>query len=90
MQTAPEGYYKIIVETYELETHNNVRVRPIAGQVFGTDLNVRCDNSIQDVTRYPLGTRFKLTAKLSTMAGGGEFLHSPHQWPVVPIVDREG
>ncbi len=70
-----------------MPNQNNVRVRPIAGQMFGTDLNVRCDKSIRNTTTYPLGSKFNVRVKLSVMAGEGEFLHSPHQWPVTPFAD---
>ena len=83
----PTGYHKIVVETYAIPNQERVSVRPIFGQVFGSELNVRCDASIRDTLLYPIGTRFNVRAKLSRMAGGELFLHSPHQWAVTLNTD---
>ncbi len=76
----PKGYHWIVAESCAVPNQKAVKIRPIAGQRFGTDLNIRCDASLRDTTRYPLGSRFNVRVKLSTMAGGEDFLHSPHQW----------
>jgi hypothetical protein len=52
-------------------------VRPAAD--YDQSLQVRCPREM--VRNYPLGTRFKIRAKLTDKEGGGEFLSAPHQWP---------
>jgi hypothetical protein len=87
MNVRPGGYHWIVAESYAVPNQIAVKIRPIAGQVFDTDLNVRCDASLRETTRYPLGSRFNVKVKLSSMAGGEEFLHSPHQWPTSVNLD---
>lgn len=84
----PKGYHRVVCETYAIPNQNRICVRPILGQVFGPELNVRCDASIRDTMLYPLGSRFNVRVKLSQMAGGELFLHSPHQWAVTPNTDE--
>ena len=83
----PTGYHWIVAESHSVPNQKAVKIRPIFGQVFQTDLNVRCDASLRNTARYPLGTRFNVKVKLSSMAGGEEFLHSPHQWPTSVNLD---
>ncbi len=76
----PLGYQWIVAESYQVTNQKAVKIRPIAGQVFACDLNMRCNEAFRNTILYPLGTRFNVKVKLSYMAGGEEFLHSPWQW----------
>ena len=77
-----EQYQTVIVESYRpLLTsglHGDVHIRPVAGQGFATTLHVRCSKALS--RDYDVGTKFRITAKLTDREGGGEFLHSHHSW----------
>jgi hypothetical protein len=60
--------------------HGSVHIRPCPDQGFDTRLMVRCSRELVDTSRYPLGTRFRIRAKLTDREGGGEFLSSWHGW----------
>jgi hypothetical protein len=78
-----EPYKTVIVESYlPAETsglHGVVHIRPIPGQGLPTDIHVRCPKALS--RNHPVGTRFRITAKLTDREGGKPFLHSHHNWP---------
>jgi hypothetical protein len=37
----------------------------------------------------PVGSKFKVRAKLTDREGHGPFLHAPYDWPYVVVSDRE-
>ncbi|MDX7952210.1 hypothetical protein P7D22_13600 [Lichenihabitans sp. Uapishka_5] len=72
----------VIVETYRESgsgLHGSIHVRPVAGQDFPTSLRVRCPKKFAEA--YPLGTRFRIDAKLTDREGGQPFLSTYHGWP---------
>jgi len=77
-----EPYYTIIVETVRIRgsgLHGDIHVRPVAGERFPQSLHVRSPKEMR--RDYPLGTRFRIYAKLTDREGGGQFLHTHHSWP---------
>ena len=76
-------YKYIIVESYIPKKtsgmHGLVHIRPIAGQGFSTKLHVECSKELSN--NYPVGTRFKIKAKLTDRLGKTEFLYSYFNWP---------
>jgi hypothetical protein len=77
-----EQYQQVIIETYyEMKSGKSSRVhaRPIAGQPFPTTLDVECSRSMR--ANHPVGTKFRVWAKLTDLNGGGEFLYTHWQWP---------
>jgi hypothetical protein len=80
-----ERYFDVIVESYEPHStaglHGPVHIRPIEGQPFPTHLRVECSKDLVDTAKYPVGTRFKIRAKLTDRLGSGEFLYSYFGWP---------
>jgi len=73
-----EPYYTIIVETYYASgsgLHGNIHVRPVEGQGFSQSLHVRSPKEMR--RNYPVGTRFRIYAKLTDKEGGAPFLHGP-------------
>jgi hypothetical protein len=77
-----EDYEWVDVESY-VETltsglHGKVHIRPLPGQRFSPELRVECSKRL--VRDYPLGTRFRILAKLTDREGGGEFLYSSWRW----------
>nr|WP_307189407.1 hypothetical protein [Massilia timonae] len=58
------------------------RIRPVSGQAFATDMRVQCSRSLLDTARYPIGTRFLLSVRISDRQGGEPFLYAWHGDPV--------
>lgn len=58
--------------------HGLVHIRPVAGQGLSTELFVECSKGLSQ--NYPVGTRFRIRAKLTDKEGGGEFLYSYFGW----------
>ncbi len=87
-----EPYLDVIVESYAPAStsgmHGKVHIRPVAGQPFDTSLAVECAKSL--TTDYPVGTRFRLRAKLTDREGGGQFLYSSWRWRVEVISKPKG
>lgn len=44
------------------------------------DLHVECSKGLSDTKRHPLGTVFRIKAKLTDREGGREFLYSYWGW----------
>ena len=81
-----EPYIRIVVETY-IESgsglHGIIHVRPIAGQQVPQSLRVRFPKALRHA--HPIGTRFRVYAKLTDREGRGEFVHTNHAWDVEVI-----
>jgi hypothetical protein len=78
-----EKYHTIEVESYLPKNtsglHGKVHIRPVAGQKgFHPSLHVQCSKNLS--TKYPVGTRFLIKAKLSDLMGGGQFIYSHYIW----------
>jgi hypothetical protein len=82
MAKKDERYRMIIVESYRPGNtsglHGEIHIRPVAGQGLRTDLHVECSKDLS--TKYPVGTKFRIRAKLTDREGGGEFLYSYFGW----------
>ena len=79
-----EPYKSVVVETFRPAAssglHGDVHVRPVAGQGFPTTLHVECSKKLSK--DYPVGTKFRIRAKLTDREGGGDYLYSYFRWPV--------
>ncbi len=78
-------YHEIVVHSVmgkDSQGRPKRQIRPIKGQVFDSGLNVEC--SMKLIENYPLGTRFRLRAKIAEVRGT-QFLYSYFGWPV-PVV----
>ena len=77
-----EPYATVEVESYyPVNTsglHGKVHVRCCLGQNYPQSLQVECPKKL--TTDYPVGTRFKIRAKLTDREGGGEYLYSYFGW----------
>lgn len=78
------GYEPIVVESFRPVStagrHGEIHIRPIPGQgEFSPDLNVRCSKELSE--NYPVGTKFKIWAKVTDKEGGELFIHSQYTWP---------
>lgn len=81
-------YEYIIVESFHPENmrgkHGPVHIRPIPGQApFTSDLFVECNKDLS--YEYPVGTRFKIKAKITKAKTGATFVYSHYKWPYEPI-----
>jgi hypothetical protein len=78
----PSDYEWIEVESFRpgqtSGLHGKVHVRPVAGGPYPTTLHVECSKSLS--RNYPVGTRFRIRAKLTDREGGGQYLYSSWQW----------
>ncbi len=73
-------YRKIIIETFHGSygsSSDAPPARPVPGQGLNTALNVECSGSMR--RKYPIGTRFLISAKL-TDREGTKFLYSHYSW----------
>lgn len=76
-----ESYRLVVVETYSGHKHgkkSHIHVRPVAGQDLDTNMDVECRRDMRK--EYPVGTRFRIKAKLTDRDGGKPFLWSHHSW----------
>lgn len=75
-------YNEIIVESFIPEKSNSragdPRIRPIPGQIFEPELYVSCSRELS--YDYPVGTRFKIKAKLNQRKDGSYYVYSPYSW----------
>lgn len=78
-----EPHVPVVVESFVPSSrsgrHGEVHIRPVAGQGYPDNISVRCSKVLS--SDYPVGTRFRIRAKLTDREGGGEFLSSHHSWP---------
>lgn len=72
-----------IPEQYEASSSKK-RFRPVEGQGLDTSMRVEYDKSIRD--KYPVGTKFKIKARV-TDREGTEFLYSFHGWDPIEIIE---
>lgn len=85
-----ENDYKyIIVESVRCNNgvqHGDIHICPIPGQYpFTPDMFVECSNSLKQ--DYPVGTRFRIKAKITCKEGGNPFIYSHYTWPFEVLDD---
>lgn len=82
MALPQKDYEWVEVESYVADRtsglHGKVHIRPVPGFRFDPSLQVEC--SKQMIRNYPVGTRFRIWAKLTDRLGGREFLYSSYRW----------
>ena len=70
-------YQCIIVES--VFCNGSVRICPIPGQhPFKPNMFVECSNSMRE--DYPVGTKFRIKAKITNKEGGTPFIYSHYSW----------
>lgn len=84
MSKPDEPYRMVVVESFKPSVssglHGEVHIRPVAGQGMSKTLHVECSKKLSK--DYPVGTKFRIRAKLTDREGGGEYLYSYFRWPV--------
>lgn len=83
------AYRDVAVESVADPRSGALRIRPMAGQAFAPTLSVQCSRRMVDPARYPAGTRFLLSAKLTDRMGGEPFLYAWHGDPVVVLTPAQ-
>ena len=89
MAKPDEPYREVIVESFRPVStnglHGEIHIRPVTGGPFPPTLHVECSKKLS--RNYPVGTRFKIRAKLTDRENGGEYLYSFHRWryEVIPV-----
>ncbi|CAD5257324.1 MULTISPECIES: hypothetical protein [unclassified Imperialibacter] len=83
-------YQHIVVESFKPSNtagrHGPIHIRPIPGQApFLPHMHVRCAKELSE--EYPVGTRFRIRAKLTNREGGTPFIHSHYTWPYEVLND---
>ena len=82
MAKRDEPYRYVEVESYRPPNtsglHGAVHIRPCKGQGLSTSLHVECASALK--RHYPVGSVFRLRAKLTDRQGTGEYLYSHHSW----------
>jgi hypothetical protein len=76
-----EPYQNVVVESYRESgsgLHGGVHIRAVGGQGFKEGIRVECSKILS--RDYPVGTRFRIKAKLTDKEDGGEFLYSYFGW----------
>lgn len=73
------AYRDVAVESFVDPRTGAVRIKPMAGQAFAPSLAVQC---AQGLRRYPAGTCFLVSAKLTDRLGGTPYLYVYHGDPV--------
>lgn len=76
------AYREVAVESALDTASGKPRIRPVSGQAFATDMRVQCSRSLLDTERYPIGTRFLLSVRITDRQGGEPFLYAWHGDPV--------
>jgi hypothetical protein len=70
-------YHTIKVESFQ--DGGKIRVRPLPNQSpFETHMVIECSKVMRS---YPIGTRFKIRAKITDREGGNPFIYSHYSWP---------
>jgi len=92
MAKSEEPYKIVDVESYRASRtsglHGAIHIRPCGGQGLPTGLHVECSKKL--ITDYPVGSVFRIRAKLTDREGGGEYLYSHYSWAyeVVSLGDK--
>lgn len=76
------AYRDVAVESVADPRTGRLALRPMAGQAYASTLRVHCSRKLLDPARYPAGTCFLLSAKLTDRLGGEPFLYAWHGDPV--------
>jgi hypothetical protein len=76
-------YSQIIVESFIPDKtsgkHGNIHIRPVRDQnPFLENMFVECSKKLSN--DYPVGTRFKISAKITSKDGGTPFIYSHYSW----------
>lgn len=75
------SYCHLLVESFigpDSQGQKRPQIRPLKGQVFDNNLKVECSTDL--LNKHPIGTKFRIRAKLTDMQGT-PFVYSYYGWP---------
>lgn len=81
---------QIIVQTFYApgeKSRSPIRVRPLPGQGFRTDMRVECSKEMR--TAFPIGQLFCIYVKLTSRLDSPDFLYSSYRDPWNPVTKPE-
>lgn len=83
-------YDFIIVESFiptdSTGRHGLIHIRPIPGQEpFETNMFVQCSKELTN--DFPLGTKFRIKAKITNKEGGTPYISSHYTWSYIVLKD---
>jgi hypothetical protein len=67
------AYRDVAVES--VFQNGKIKICPIPGQAYSSELNVHCSKAMSDTGQYPLGTSFLVSAKMTDRQGGLPYLY---------------
>lgn len=65
--------------------YGDIHVRPVAGQGVPTSLRVRSPKAPR--CAYPIGQKFRASAKITDREGASPFVHTNHAWDYFAVKD---
>ena len=80
------AYRDLAVESF-LDDDGQVRVRPLNGQAYSSELRVQCPRALRE--DYPAGTQFLVSAKLTDRLGGQQYLYVYHGDPYKVLTQQQ-
>lgn len=87
----PDAEYRYyIVKTFHHTgggTSNPIEACPIAGQGLDTSMRVECSEHMRN--SHPVGTLFKIRAKVTDRKGGRKFLYTNYRWDYHVLTEAE-
>ena len=81
---------EIIVESFIAfgeKSGSPIRIRPLPGQGFRTDIRVECSKKMR--VSFPIGQKFCIKVKVTSMLNGPDFLYSNYRDTWNPVSDDE-
>ena len=84
------NYKDVIVESFTAlneQSAHSIRARPLPGQGLAADMRVECSSKMRK--SHPVGTKFRIKAKVTDKEGGKPFLYSSFQWGYEVVSDLE-
>lgn len=83
-------YYRyVVIETYQSHgefSRHSIRARPLPGQGLPTSMKVECSASMRE--RHPVGTKFKVWAKIKA-TDDAPHLYTSWQWAYEVFSDQD-
>ena len=91
MAIPDEEYRFVIVESYRPASTSGLRgdihIRAVTGQGYRENMHAECSKAL--VRDHPVGTQFRLKARLKRKQGGRPFLYSHFTWPYEVVTKDE-
>ena len=90
MARPDENYRHYVVRSYRHTgggSSKSIRARPVAGQGVDSAMKVECSSSMRK--SHPVGTYFKIWAKVTDREGGPPFLYTNFDWAYTVLTEDE-